>query len=140
MGVKQCIKCGEEKSLTEYYHQKDKPKSYCKVCAKQYSVKYFKTGKGKQIRDKWVKKKQGVYGIFDGETCLYVGESQQINHRFSEHRANIKRFQQNTHKLLYDNLKQHSNLEFRILEETPNHKEQEQVWIDYYSPLYNIYR
>ena len=135
--MKICNKCSDNKSLKDFYHQKGKPKSQCKVCEKDYALKYNKTDKRKEVESKYRYKLKGVYGIFSGETCLYVGESKQMTHRWAEHKTNMKKFQQNSHKPLYDNLRRHNNIVFRILEETNNHKEQELTWIQYMTPLYN---
>ena len=145
MGVKQCKACSEKKPLTEYYTA-NKGKTYqsiCKSCFKSKQLvnakkgKYWKKQNSKpyaiSARKRYDTKHQGVYGIFDGETCLYVGESQQINKRWSDHRWNIK----NQINNLYINLSKHPNMEFRILEETPNHKKIEKHWIEKLNPLYN---
>ncbi len=85
----------------------------------------------------WRYKLKGVYGIFSGETCLYIGESKQVNRRISDHKYGIKNPTGKKQSSLWINLSRHKNIEFRILEVTVNHKEQEQVWIEYMTPLYN---
>ena len=85
----------------------------------------------------WRYKLKGVYGIFSGETCLYVGESKQVNRRISDHKYGIKIPTGKKQSSLWINLSRHKNIEFKILEATVNHKEQEQVWIEYMTPLYN---
>jgi hypothetical protein len=102
----------------------------CVGCANKYaaprSAKWRKTGKG-------------VYGIFFDNKCLYVGRSVKLNDRISQHKQYIKSdIPHNRHYILYDKLKQYSNLEIKILENTSNHKEQEQYWIQKLNPKYNI--
>ena len=130
MGVKTCKTCGEEKSTTEYYKAGKYLQSHCKPC---YSKKIT------PFTLNWQRRIKGVYGIFSGETCLYVGESKQLNHRMSRHRQYIKNPDAKTRgsKQLYYNLRQYSNIEFKILEETDNHVKREQTWIEYMCPLYN---
>ena len=123
MGIKTCNKCNVD-LIVGVNAWKNQYK--CKVCAKRYNLK-------------WMNKGEGVYGIFSSETCLYVGESSRLNGRIEAHKTNIKHNHKSyyKHKKLYDNLRRHKNIEFRILEETVNHKEQEKVWIEYMTPLYN---
>jgi hypothetical protein len=102
----------------------------CIKCANQYaaprSTKWRKTGKG-------------VYGIFFDNKCLYVGESSKLNDRISQHKQYIKSsIPHNKHSILYSELKQYSDLEIKILENTNNHKEREQYWIQKLNPKYNV--
>ena len=69
--MKQCNKCHKEKPLTEYYSDKSKISGYCSQCKSCHQY-YKKIGH---------KQKQGVYGIFSGQTCLYVGESEELRNR-----------------------------------------------------------
>ena len=142
MGVKTCSKCSKEKSLDKFNKNsasKDGKQSWCKVCVYEKSKNYlkYKTSRIKSIK-KWNNKGQGVYGLFSGETCLYVGESSKLNQRKSAHFSCIKNPSNSKfHKQLYIRMSQHDNIYFKVLEETVNHKEQEQVWIEYMTPLYN---
>ena len=133
MGVKQCNKCSVELIAGENIWKSSFNNSdfRCKKCQTHHV----------NTTAKWRKKGKGVYGIFVGESCYYIGESSQLNNRISAHKTLIRNpIPAKPHfKPLYDAL-QGKNYEFRILEETDNHKEQEQVWVNYYSPLYNIYR
>ena len=134
MGMKICNKCGDQKLQTEYYKSKftlDGLYVSCKSCHKKSCLPNNR---------KWMAKGKGVYGIFSGETCLYVGQSGRLNDRISGHKSTIKHNNGKyyNHKPLYDNLRRHNNIVFRILEETNNHKEQEPKWIEYMTPLYNI--
>tara|TARA_R110002153_G_scaffold15392_7_gene54928 strand:- start:154 stop:546 length:393 start_codon:yes stop_codon:yes gene_type:complete len=130
--MKQCKTCNEGKSFSEYYVVGKYYNSECKSCHKIRSKKHTNT---------WKYKVKGVYGIFSGQSCLYVGESKQVNNRFTRHKHYIKNPEAKTrgNKELYYQLQKHNNLEFRILEETLNHKAQERIWIDYLNPLYNTY-
>jgi len=132
--MKTCIKCNVEKPLTEYYLA-NKGKAYqsrCKSCFKKHVLDNGSV-------TTYHSKIKGVYGIFDNNVCLYVGESQALNRRIAEHKTNINRIQTNTiaHQLMYKQLQQCPNLEFRILEECDNHKEREQYYINELKPKYN---
>lgn len=144
--VKQCTKCGIEKSFEEYYkHPKGKYglQARCKSCRKKTTREYDTNNPDKvYVRNKKHHNSlgKGVYGIFSGMTCLYVGESIALKRRINHHKGRLNnkswrwsKFEEN----LYTCLENHNNIEFRILEETDNHKEQELVWIDYLNPLYN---
>ena len=139
--MKQCKQCSEEKPLTEYYKTGKWYLSKCKPCHKKACLpanrKYHKTNKGKASVKKHQTSKQGVYGIFSNQTCLYVGESGWLNSRIPQHKANIFNKITAPQVELYLSIRQHDNIEIRILEETPNHKTQERIWIDYLNPLYN---
>lgn len=95
--------------------------------------------KHQQNVKKCIQKIKGVYGIFENEICLYVGESKQLRGRIYYHKSWIKNKSQHpsSQKELYEQLQQHSNLEFRILEETENHVEREKYFINLYKPKYN---
>ena len=129
MGIKTCSKCNKEKSVGQFYKDSSKQSGYCSQC-KSCHYYYKKLGH---------KASKGVYGIFSGETCLYVGESEELRNRIWAHKSNLKKI---TTKIkaqieLYIRMSKHNNIQIRILEETVNHKEQEQVWIEYMTPLYN---
>ena len=138
MEIKLCSKCKEEKPLTEYY----KNQNQCKDCKRAYNREWVKTPKGKNTVSKavikWRSKRQGVYGIFVDQTCYYVGESSGLDGRISQHKTYIKNPQSAKPMFfpLYNSL-QDKDYEIKILEETPNHKEKEKVWIEYLAPLYN---
>jgi len=61
MESKTCTKCGEEKSLTEYYVSNRQGEQYtnpqCKKCCNQYSTQYAKTHRGitRKAVSKWTK-------------------------------------------------------------------------------------
>ena len=87
----------------------------------------------------WRYKGQGVYAIYDNGECLYVGESSQLNNRISQHKTWVKNplSTKKSIQYLYNNLSQHKHIIFGVLEETPNHKEREQYWINKLKPKYN---
>jgi hypothetical protein len=152
--MKTCSKCKETKELIEFYSTG----SYCKICRKNKSKQIYQSNpeaqknrmikwkdnnkewviKHHQCTKEWATKISGVYAIFDNE-CLYVGESKRVNARIADHKYYTYHPESKVHKAnpIYSNLQQHSNLEFRILEETPNHKEREQYWINQLKPKYN---
>jgi len=146
--VKTCTKCGVEKSFGEYYkHPNGKYglQARCKSCRKKTTREHDKNNPDKvytRNKNHHNKLGKGVYGIFSGETCLYVGESVAIQRRINHHKNRLrsdKWRKSNFEKKLYACLNNHNNIEFKILEQTDNHKEQEQVWIDYLNPLYNAW-
>ena len=137
-GMKECNKCHVTKELTEFY----KNQNQCKICKCEYNKHWYKTPKGKStlFRNvyKWKTKIQGVYGIYTNEECVYIGESSQLNNRISQHRTYSRN--PSTAKPLFQSLYQYlSTVDFtiKILEETPNHKEREQYWINELKPKYN---
>ena len=129
--MKQCIKCGIEKEENEYYINDKKRgyrKSQCKSCFNEYIGYRHKL-------------KQGVYGIFSGIQCLYVGESSRLTERINKHKSNINNIElarkhTPSQMWLYEGLQRYSNITIRILQECKNHKEQEIVWIEYLEPQF----
>ena len=140
--MRKCNKCSVELVVGENIaiSQMKLSNYVCKGCMKVYQQKYYKTNhrKLKNRVKQWSKSKQGVYGIFSGETCLYVGESSRLLHRIANHKSGIKK-PKGRQKELYIRISRHSDIYFKVLEETKNHLEQEKVWIDYMNPLYNTY-
>lgn len=82
---------------------------------------------------------QGVYALYDKGECLYVGESSWLNHRLYLHKSYTRKpSNSKTHRKLYETLhEKHPNFICGIIEETPNHKEREQFYINKLKPLYN---
>jgi len=151
--MKICTKCNGEKSLDNF----NKRQSRCKPCQLKYAnewrinnpnnhkssvSKYLTTDKGKQTYKINLKKhyysKQGVYGIFSDENCLYVGESKRLNGRINDHKYWIRYPHKSMNQdELYTSIANHSNIEIRILEECDNHKKREGYWINKLNPKYN---
>jgi CMP-N-acetylneuraminic acid synthetase len=142
-----CSKCRIEKPQTTEYFGKNNSvpcglSSWCRECTRNAIKEWAKTPKGKKIKyhhsSKWRNAKQGIYGIFEDNKCLYVGESSSLKYRLSFHKSAIKNpLMVKYQRELYYNLQQHLNIDFRILEETKRHKELEGYYIDIYKPLYN---
>ena len=139
--MKKCSKCCETKEFIEFYKNtrtKDKLDTYCKTC------KYIKTtnwrlnnsSRKNELDKRWKYKIAGVYAIYEKGKCLYVGESKRVLDRFSNHNEGINKIK-GPHKKLYEKLSQHIHLIFGVIEETPNHKEREQYWINKLKPKYN---
>jgi hypothetical protein len=136
--MKECGKCKIEKEVTEFYSKS----LWCKKCKHDYNIKWIKTEKGKESHINnskvWRNKVKGVYGIFENDKCLYVGESKQLNDRMSKHKTLSRNpsYAKPYFKSLYQYL---NTIDFtiKILEETPNHKEREQYWINQLKPKYN---
>jgi hypothetical protein len=151
--MRTCTKCKVEKPLTDYYkHKKGKDGfSYdCKSCIKQQSKdhhkKYQQTHKGKESHKKscfqWNTKKQGVYGWFDEDIALYIGQSKRLLSRISTHKSWLKNPNiKHNHPELYGALRQHKNASIRIIEECPPEVllEREQYYINKLKPKYNTY-
>ena len=160
--MKTCSICKIEKPLGDYYARQTK----CKPCQIQYQKQWVNTNTDKvnswreknkdtikiygkeyatqnakildQKHKEWKHKSKGVYGMFEGGKCLYVGESNQINKRFTNHKHYIKHpDNKNGHPELYYSLQQHNHIIFGILEECENHKDRERYFIDMYNPVYN---
>jgi hypothetical protein len=98
--------------------------------------------KYKQITKKWRTAKQGIYEWYDGEICLYIGQSTQLNNRISIHKSLFKNSEvskKNIQAELYEALRQHQNPQIRIIEECSPEilLEREQYYIDTKKPLYN---
>ncbi len=117
-------------------HNKEKWESYRKEYTqenKQYIQEQIKA-KSKEV--------QGVYALYDNGECLYVGESGWLNHRLYIHKCYTRDPQRTKiNKTLYQTLNQnHPNFICGVVEETPNHKEKEQYWINKLKPLYNNHK
>jgi predicted GIY-YIG superfamily endonuclease len=151
--MKTCIKCNKEKPLTEFNFSNKKRgyiKSYCKKCSPQspynsnWSKEYYKNRKDdiKLWHNKW-KEGNGVYGIFENDKCLYVGESSRVNERMSKHRAimNNNKLSKHhpSHVNLYSQLSKHKNIIVKLLEKTDDNKEREKYFIKKLKPLYNAF-
>ncbi len=129
--IKICTKCKNNYPKTTEFFAFHKKRGYwhswCRQCT------YENT-------NKWRNKIQGVYGIYEGNECLYVGESSQVKARISFHKSAIKNPQWCPQKFdFYKKLQQHLNLSFKILEETDNHLEREKYYINKLKPKYNAY-
>lgn len=155
--TKVCSKCKEEKPLNIIYFgvrkaSKDGFQPKCKICARKYSKIYAKKHPEvkqnwnknnpealKAINNRWVKKLQGVYGIWENGKCLYIGESSGLLQRISNHKSNIKNPEvaPGIHVELYKNIQQHKNWVIGIIEQCNNHKEREKYYIKKLNPLYN---
>ena len=120
--MKTCSKC--QVLTNEYYNYK--VHSQCKQCIME-NIKKAQT------------QYKGVYGIFDNDKCLYVGESGRLKQRISRHKLYIKDPNKKTRgdKQMYYELQKYSNLIFKILEECNNHKEREKYYIQQLKPKYN---
>lgn len=139
--MKKCSECQETKELTEFFKNKKSPDGLeykCKSCKYQRTKKWYKNNLSRtiELNKKWKYKIAGVYAIFEKGECLYVGESKRVLDRFTDHKSGINN-PKGKHKTLYNHLTQHKHIIFGVLEETPNHKEREQYWINKLKPKYN---
>ncbi len=138
-GMKECNKCNTTKEPTEFYKNKnckDGLNSWCKKCHIEYRKQYYHTSLTyHKYHNKWG---SGVYAIFEYGTCLYVGESITLKKRIKDHIGLIQANNtKSLHENLYNKLRKHSSFVVGILEETSNHKEREQYWINKLKPEYN---
>ena len=126
--MKICTKCNGEKLLDNFFSDSSKQSGYCSQC-KSCHQHYKKIGH---------KQKRGVYGIFSADKCLYIGESGELRNRIWVHKSNLKKITTNVEaqRQMYIRIRDYSNIEIKVLEETDNHKEQEKVWINRLNPLY----
>ena len=162
--IKACNTCNKEKPFTsEYFSINKRIKSglngQCKVCKSKYLKKWYSNNKEhvSEYMKKWMEenyehhqlnvkkyryKVKGVYGLFENGVCLYIGESTQLFGRLVSHRSCIKNpdsaLSMNENRyLFYKQLSKHKHIISGILEETDNHVEREQYYINKYKPLYN---
>ena len=84
----------------------------------------------------------GVYKITNSVTSeFYIGSSNDIKHRWGQHRS-ISTWVRKPGVKLYQAFIKYglNNFTFEILEETADLKEREQYWIEQLQPIYNINR
>ena len=115
-----------------------KDKEYDKNYSSQYRIsnkKYLN-----DLSKSWGTSKKGVYAIFENGKCLHVGESSWLKQRISSHKTYTKnpKSSPKSQRGLYEILnKNHPLFVIGILEQTDNHKEREQFYINNLKPLYN---
>ena len=146
---KQCIKCNETKLISEFH--KNKTGKYgvlgtCKLCQKEIMKNWQLNNleHHKKIIKKWDYKISGVYGIYNNNTLLYIGQSKQLNGRITRHKNLIK----NPSKApadrqpFYYTLNQHKSVYFTTIEEcSPTTLlEREAHYITQLKPLLNKHK
>lgn len=108
MDTKQCTKCGEIKSLTEFNKDKSRLSGYTYYCKTCFRVRVD------SFHNSWG---SGVYRIINKITNeSYIGQSTQLRRRKCEH-FTLGRQAQSASPLLDNNIKQYGkrNFEFTIL-------------------------
>ena len=143
--MKQCNKCKEDLVLgTNWRECNKKNQQYtCKGCMYKSARKWELDNpiRRTELFNSWRTKKQGVYEIFSGDICLYIGESGQINHRMETHKSMMRHSHLRKHSngfyKVYEKMDVYDNKDVRILEECDNHKERETHWINKLKPLFN---
>jgi hypothetical protein len=136
--MKQCGKCKEIKSVSEFNKNKtttDRLQGWCKKCKQQITNPIVHS----VLHKNWATQIKGVYGMFYNELSLYVGESSRLKARISKHKSWIKNPNKAdlNQKYLYESLQQYSQIEIRVIEECDNHKDRELYWRQQLNPLYN---
>ena len=140
-----CIKCNVNLIADDNWRpSSQKYKVYkCNPCRTNTTKKWQKENweRWQQKFNEYINAKQGVYGIFSGDKCLYVGQSKVLNSRTNRHRNYFNTENKRGHHQpkLYEKLDKYENKEIRILEECTNHKEREKYWINKLRPLFNSY-
>ena len=136
--MKQCSKCNQEKSLTDFY----KRGNQCKVCHRSQVYDYKKTIVGKASTKKYNTKKIGIYEMIEDNVCLYVGKSTWLNMRISSHKSWIKNplTSPKNQQSFYKTLNNYKNICINVVEECSIEAldEREQHYIDTKKPLYNV--
>ena len=161
--VKNCKICKQDKKLSEYYkaNRGKTYNSYCKECSKQISKQhridnsehykqYYQDNK-EQIYQHVNKNTHsippGIYGIYEQNDLLYIGESATPYRRMKYHFSNLKDLNQAyklspiCYALSIDEL-QRENLSFKMLEYVDDdsaRKQRETALIQRYQPRYNNY-
>ena len=95
----------------------------------------------KAHKKKWATKKSGIYEWYEGDICLYVGQSTWLLSRICSHKYWLKNpsSARKSTQYLYEALRQHQNPQIHIIEECSPEilLEREQYYIDIKKPLYN---
>lgn len=102
---RQCLKCAELKEAI--YLIRDNCDRFGNVVNKDHYLYPYRarlTHLTKKYQSKYmqrISKSSGIYGIFAGNTCLYVGQSVNVSNRIQQHKENFKvaKFQINGTKL-----------------------------------------
>ena len=146
MDMKRCNKCKIDKPSVEFNKRKaskDGLNPRCKTCDAETSRIHYEADKYKHsISMKlWRKSTSAIYEIFSDDLSLYVGQSEQLNGRISQHKTWMKNpsIAPKSAEYLYLLLNNHSNVDIRIIEECSREVliEREQHYIDTIKPLYN---
>ena len=160
--MKKCSKCNELKPATLEYFGKHTStstglSSWCRSCKNGYEKQIYNPNYRKEERKEWTinnidrvkqnikrwgTEKQGIYEWYEGDICLYVGQSTWLRNRIQVHKTNFNNPEfSKTQKqfYLYELLRQHQNPQIRIIEECLPEilLEREQYYIDTKKPLYN---
>ena len=97
MDTKLCKKCNETKSVDKFYPQKGKNgkmyvSTYCKPCNTLNMKEYYSKNPGKHYehhnksyRKETYKIPPAVYGIYQNDKLIYVGESSTPKRRVANH-------------------------------------------------------
>ena len=152
--MKQCTKCGIEKSLDEFSNCKkhyDGLDYTCKQCKNNYLKQWYNDNKDEHTKSviKYVKtlKSKSLPSVYKITNKIngrqYVGKTERTIRRKYEHFAIHKSDKsQSYNELLQADIKQYGkhNFKFEIIEhcEINQLKEREQYWIDTLQPYYNI--
>ena len=160
--MKQCIKCSVDLVLGENQTPSRMKRGYyiCKSCFHEQNKKYLSKPKNKDKYNAYMRKyyknnkthlklvnkniksiNPGIYGIYNGDELIYIGESKQPYDRMTKHFTRSKKYNYGpVSQLLTEGELQRDKLRFKMLEfidDTSTRKQQEALLIQRYKPLYN---
>ena len=159
--MKQCNKCSVDLVVGEnwYTSMANNSQFRCKPCHNGISKKHHKTPNGKLSSKKWnhskgkkkadekylTNTKAGVYGIYDNDEIIYIGQSKSSLERSAAHFSKRKDLKQakivsNVSYALSIGELDRVNLTFKMLEycdDTDERKQREKCLIQRYTPKYN---
>lgn len=130
-------KYGTHKKKIDARYKANNPEKVKEIQKKSFQKRYKENYEG-IIKPRY--KYKGVYGLFSGGKCLYIGESTQIRQRLNYHHCSIrnpKSVKIPSEIEFYKKFSNHIGIVGGIIEECDNHKKREKYWIDYYQPEYN---
>jgi hypothetical protein len=141
-----CKECKNAYSSERYSKLEDKNKYNGSEATKKAQSKYLKSNKGKKQYSQYHSKLEaGIYGVYDNDKLIYIGESGQPKQRSVGHFSKMKNLKQakinsNVCYALSIGELERVNLTFKMLEfidDTPIRKAREKCLIQRHIPKYN---
>ena len=135
MKNKRCPKCGQNKGLNEFSSS-----GYCKECHKAYCKANYEKNQArhKQVCKKWREDNKGyyLYIIRNSEEVFYVGATEHLNYRLSNH---VNCNSSNTKNLMESD--KWTEIKYLDITNVVANREEmlllENSLIDLYKPMYN---